>query len=156
VEPRRAAASESGTRKLIRTLGRRRAYWLTLIGAICVSTGGVLYAQHDLGYYSQQNHGAVDQILPTKQADTAVYQVSAYPLHPSELAPGEGRAAVEAYCSTCHSTRYITMQPPLPAQTWEAEVRKMVNVMGQPIPEDAQGEITKYLQTHYTPETRKR
>jgi hypothetical protein len=31
----------------------------------------------------------------------------------------------------------------------------MVNVMGQPIPDEVQPVIIKYLQTHYTPETRK-
>jgi hypothetical protein len=71
------------------------------------------------------------------------------------LEPGEGKAEVEGYCSMCHSTRYITMQPPLPPETWAAEVNKMVKVMGQPIPDDVQPVIIKYLQTHYTPETRK-
>jgi hypothetical protein len=118
-------------------------------------TGGVLYAQHDLGYYSQKTQGTLEQIVPLRETDTTVYQVSAYPLYRSELTPGEGREAVEAYCSTCHSTRYISMQPPLPAQTWAAEVNKMVNVMGQSIPEDVRDQIITYLQTHYTPETRK-
>jgi len=81
--------------------------------------------------------------------------VAAYPLYMPELAPGEGREAVQSYCATCHSTRYITMQPPLPPETWAAEVNKMVNVMGQPIPDEVQPVIIKYLQTHYTPETRK-
>ena len=50
---------------------------------------------------------------------------------------------------------YITMQPPLPAATWEAEVKKMVETFGQPIPQDAIPKIVAYLQKHYTPETRK-
>ncbi|HKW64101.1 MAG TPA: hypothetical protein VJN89_16235 [Candidatus Acidoferrum sp.] len=55
----------------------------------------------------------------------------------------------------CHSTRYITMQPPLPATTWEAEVNKMIKTFGAPIPEATAKKITSYLQTHYTPQTRK-
>lgn len=156
MEPHRAAASYGRSRELMRKLSHKRVRWLALISAALAVSGGVLYAQYDLGYYTQKTPGSLEQLLPMRQAETAVQQVSAYPLYPTELAVGEGREAVEAYCSTCHSARYITMQPPLPAQTWAAEVNKMVNVMGQPIPEDAQRLITKYLQTHYTPETRKR
>ena len=55
----------------------------------------------------------------------------------------------------CHSTRYITMQPPLPVATWEAEVTKMMKAYGAPIPEAAAKKITTYLQGHYAPENRK-
>ena len=36
-----------------------------------------------------------------------------------------------------------------------AEVNKMVKTFGQPIPTDAVAKIIAYLQSHYTPETRK-
>ena len=155
MEPDREAASHRGPCKLMRIGSRKKIRVLVLIGALLAITGGVLYAQYDLGYYSSKTHGFLKQLAPMTQTETSVQQVGAYPVYPAELAAGEGREAVAAYCSTCHSTRYITMQPPLPAQTWEAEVKKMVNVMGQPIPEDVQGQIIKYLQMHYTPETRK-
>jgi hypothetical protein len=48
------------------------------------------------------------------------------------------------------------MQPPLPAATWEAEVNKMGKVFGAQIPAESQASILKYLESHYTPETRKR
>jgi hypothetical protein len=48
------------------------------------------------------------------------------------------------------------MQPPLPPETWAADVDKMIKVMGQPIPEDVQPVIIKYLRTHYAPENRNR
>jgi hypothetical protein len=48
------------------------------------------------------------------------------------------------------------MQPPLPAATWEAEVAKMNKAYGAPIPDGVSQKIVQYLQTHYTPETRKR
>ncbi len=85
----------------------------------------------------------------------AVYGVGAYPLHPPELPPGEGREGVEAYCGFCHSARYITMQPPLPPDVWANEVYKMINAYGALIPEDETKRIVAYLQAHYTPETRK-
>lgn len=62
----------------------------------------------------------------------------------------------EAYCNTCHTPSYITMQPPLPAATWEAEVKKMGTAFGAQIPADSQANILKYLDAHYTPKTRKR
>jgi hypothetical protein len=71
------------------------------------------------------------------------------------MAEGEGRAETASFCSLCHSTRYITMQPPLPPATWEAEVTKMRKMLGAPIPDASAALIIKYLQTHYTPETRK-
>lgn len=55
----------------------------------------------------------------------------------------------------CHSTRYITMQPPLPAATWEAEVNKMNKTFGANIPEAVSQKIVRYLQANYTPATRK-
>lgn len=117
---------------------------------------GTLKGDLQRGDYSQTNPGSLSQPAPRAQPSGATYAVDAYPLYRPELEPGEDRELAEAYCNTCHSTRYITMQPPLPAATWEAEVNKMIHVFGQAIPEDASPKIIKYLQTHYTPETRKR
>ena len=129
--------------------------FIAILAALSAAAGSLVYAQLDAGYYSQKNRGAIMQSAPPMQTDGATYSVAAYPLYPPELAPGPGREEVQSYCATCHSTRYITMQPPLPPDTWTAEVNKMVKVMGQPIPDDVQPVIIKYLQTHYTPETRK-
>ena len=117
---------------------------------------GILLAETQTGDYSLGNLGSVSQPAPLRQTADAVYGVNAYPQYRPSLVPGDGRKTVEDYCSSCHSLRYITMQPPLPAATWEAEVNKMVKIFGQPIPEEAQPVIIKYLQAHYTPETRKK
>jgi hypothetical protein len=63
---------------------------------------------------------------------------------------------VNTYCNVCHSPRYITMQPVLPAGTWTDEVNKMIKTYGAAVPDDAAQKIIQYLQSHYTPETRKR
>jgi mono/diheme cytochrome c family protein len=136
-------------------MGRTTVWFFAVLAGLTAAAGSLVYAQFDGGYYSQKNSGAIAQTAPPKQTDGASYSVAAYPLYPPDLAPGAGREAVQSYCATCHSTRYITMQPPLPSGTWAAEVNKMVKVMGQPIPDDAQLVIIKYLQMHYTPETRK-
>jgi hypothetical protein len=62
---------------------------------------------------------------------------------------------VQSFCGICHSTTYITMQPPLPSATWDVEVNKMIDTFGAPIPEASAQAIKTYLKRHYTPETRK-
>jgi mono/diheme cytochrome c family protein len=60
--------------------------------------------------------------------------------------PG-GAAAdpVNANCVTCHSPGMVLNQPPLPRATWEAEVRKMINVYKAPIQDAAIAPIVAYL-----------
>ncbi len=81
-------------------------------------------------------------------APGSVYDVGSFPLLPLELPPGEGREETGAWCSACHSLRYMTMQPPLPPEAWQATVRKMIEVHGAAIPEAAAGRIVWYLQAH--------
>jgi mono/diheme cytochrome c family protein len=66
------------------------------------------------------------------------------------LKEGPGKDVVLANCVTCHSVDYIPMNSPfLDEKGWEAEVTKMVKVMGAPVrPEDAET-IRNYLVTHY-------
>jgi len=114
-----------------------------------------VYAELQKGHYQSAALGQSQQAGLSESLPDAEYGGSAYPLYPPELAAGEGKAEVEGYCSVCHSTRYITMQPPLPAAAWEAEVTKMKKALGATIPNEATAKIIGYLQTHYTPETRK-
>lgn len=95
------------------------------------------------GVYGATVAGAA---APRAEAQGSVYDVGPYPLSTPDLPPGEGRDATVAMCSVCHSLRYITMQPPLPPETWRATVRKMIDVHGATIPEDVAESITKYLQ----------
>lgn len=123
--------------------------------AVCLLAAGAVYADLVIGKYTSINLGqSYQRSLPVQQPD-GVYKVSAYPLFTPELAPGQGRQYVVAYCNICHSPNYVLMQPPLPAALWEAEVHKMVNAFGANIPPNVQQQIIRYLQTHYTPETRK-
>ena len=118
-------------------------------------TAGVVCAELKKGYYSPDQLGSIQQAAPAALSPGADYEVSAYPVSTLELAPGDGRQDVQIYCNTCHSPRYITMQPPLPAATWEDEVSKMNKAYGAAIPEENAKKIIEYLQAHYTPETRK-
>ena len=116
---------------------------------------GVVYADLKKGYYSPDQLGSIQQAAPAALSPDTNYEVAAYPVPTLDLVPGDGRQDVQIFCNTCHSPRYITMQPPLPAATWEDEVNKMNKAYGAGIPEDTTRKIIAYLQTHYTPETRK-
>ncbi len=133
----------------------KRCFALLLGGSLTiVLVAGLLFAQVEKGSYAPAPLGQLQRPAPAALTDDSVYQVSAYAQYSVELAEGEGRAETASFCSLCHSTRYIMMQPPLPAATWEAEVTKMRKTFGAPIPDASAALIIKYLQTHYTPETR--
>lgn len=122
---------------------------------LLVAAGGVVYAELQSGQYTTRSLGSIQQAAPTEFAVDAKYEASAYPSYAPELAPGEGQPETVSFCSICHSTRYITMQPPLPAAAWDAEVTKMIKAYGAPIPDATAKKITLYLQQHYAPENRK-
>jgi len=115
----------------------------------------VVYAELKKGYYAPAQLGILRQPAPVELSPDSNFQVSAYPVPAADLAPGDGLQDVQIYCNTCHSPRYITMQPPLPAATWEAEVNKMNKTFGAAIPDENTQKIILYLQSRYTPDTRK-
>ena len=128
-----------------------------LASVLCAAlASAALFAEFNAGFYTQDGPGSIRQTLPYAASTGASYDVGAYTLYPATLASGDGQQEVKSYCNTCHSPRYITMQPPLPADVWAAEVNKMMKTYGASIPEDATHKIIQYLQTHYTPETRKK
>ena len=135
---------------------KNRALTIFAVAGGVAIAAGVVYADLKKGYYAPDQLGSIQQAAPSALSPDADYEVSAYPVPSLDLAPGDGRQDVQIYCNTCHSPRYITMQPPLPAATWEDEVNKMNKAYGAGISEDTSRKIIEYLQTHYTPETRKR
>jgi hypothetical protein len=132
---------------------RVRAIFLVMCSLVLVA--GAVYADLKKGYYRPAELGSVQQSGPVELSPDSNYQVSAYPVPAADLAPGDGIQEVRIYCNTCHSPRYITMQPPLPAATWEAEVNKMNKTFGAAIPDDSTQKIILYLQAHYTTENRR-
>jgi hypothetical protein len=67
-----------------------------------------------------------------------------------KLAAGEAAALVQLRCSTCHSLDYIVMNSPfLTRAVWDAEVRKMMKIMGAPIAENEVAPIVDYLSQYY-------
>jgi len=124
-------------------------------GLMLAATGTAVLAQFQSGSYGSKKANSIDQTAQDQMSSDGNFAVASFPSLAPELAEGEGRPETESFCAMCHSTRYIVMQPPLPAATWEAEVSKMIKTFGAPIPEASAKKIISYLQTHYTPETRK-
>ena len=59
-------------------------------------------------------------------------------------------ALVRARCSICHSLDYIPMNSRFMNRAgWEAEVRKMIKVMGAPVSEEEAARIIDYLTRNY-------
>jgi sulfite dehydrogenase (cytochrome) subunit B len=66
------------------------------------------------------------------------------------LAKDPGSDLVRARCAICHSLDYIPMNSPFMTRTgWEAEVRKMIKMMGAPVAEAEVAPIVDYLAAHY-------
>src|SRR5258707_256690 len=124
------------------------------VGVAMALAGGLVFAQMRSGSYGSSNAASIGQGAAPVFAPDAKSDVGTYPSYAPELAEGDGKQEVQSFCTSCHSTRYITMQPPLPGATWEAEVSKMIKVYGAPIPEATAKKITAYLQGHYARENR--
>lgn len=66
------------------------------------------------------------------------------------LTNGPGKDTVEAMCSGCHSLDYIPLNSPfLDQQGWAAEVNKMINAYGAPIPQADAAKAIAYLAANY-------
>ncbi|MGZ5093562.1 MAG: c-type cytochrome [Burkholderiales bacterium] len=60
------------------------------------------------------------------------------------------RDVVARNCVMCHSLDYIPMNSPfLDRKGWEAEVTKMIKIMGAPIKPEEVPDIVDYLSRHY-------
>lgn len=135
-----------------RMLNRRRNIFILLTSLTVFSFA--VFGQLKKGNYRPAELGAIQQAGTQELSPDSVYEVPPYPVPTLELAAGDGRAEVQIFCNTCHSPRYISMQPPLSGEAWEAEVNKMDKTFGANIPQDSKQKIIRYLQQHYTPETR--
>lgn len=132
----------------------RRSITLVMV-TLGILAGSVVQAQHKAGQYEPATSGKIARPLPQTASADASYDVGPFLTYQPVLAPGDGSREVAVYCNTCHSPMYITMQPPLSAEAWAAEVTKMRKTFGADIPDEVAQKVTEYLGSHYTPETRK-
>ncbi len=83
----------------------------------------------------------------TMQKYTAIDTVVNIDDYQVNFPEGEGYSEFKSSCITCHSLRYIEMQPDFPEKTWETIVNKMKKNFGAPISDSASVKIVKYLTT---------
>ena len=63
----------------------------------------------------------------------------------TELPNAPGYETFKTNCTSCHSARYIQMQPEFPEKTWTTIVTKMQKSFGAPVTDSSAKEIVKYL-----------
>ena len=134
---------------------KRFSVLLPAAGLLLIAAGAAEFAQFQSGSYGSTKTPSLKQTVPPQLSRDGNFSVAPFPSLAPELAEGEGRAETQSFCAACHSTRYVTMQPPLPAATWDVEVNKMIKTFGAPIPDATAKKIVSYLQQYYTPENRK-
>src|ERR1051325_729480 len=83
---------------------------------------------------------------PKPQADSAVHAIE-LPRYQPNLPAAPERDVFAVACLSCHSARYVTMQPPMTAAKWEESVRKMIKTFGAPITEQQVPQIVQYIMT---------
>jgi len=63
----------------------------------------------------------------------------------TELPNAPGYDVFKTNCTSCHSARYVQMQPQFPEKTWTTIVTKMQKNFGAPVTDSSAKEIVKYL-----------
>jgi mono/diheme cytochrome c family protein len=79
-----------------------------------------------------------------------VYSIVLPHLEP-ELPLGPGRDDYLVVCVSCHSARYVMMQPYFPQRQWEETVDKMTKVYGAQMDQEQRASIVQYLVATHGP-----
>jgi mono/diheme cytochrome c family protein len=70
-----------------------------------------------------------------------------------ELPVAPGRDEYLVVCVSCHSPRYVMMQPFFPQRQWEETVDKMAKVYGAQMDQDQRASILQYLVATHGPDS---
>jgi hypothetical protein len=103
--------------------------WLALAAMSLIGAGVAIAAN------PAPPHGTVTIVLPNDAG--------------TSFRPGPGMETAQRYCLTCHSSAYVLIQPGLTTVQWTAEVKKMKNAYGAPIPDNQVAALVTYLATEY-------
>ena len=66
------------------------------------------------------------------------------PVSEASFPPGDG-AEITGQCLICHSAGMVLRQPPLTKDEWTAEINKMRNAFGAPLPSGQVEALARYL-----------
>ncbi|WP_214096497.1 hypothetical protein [Candidatus Methylacidithermus pantelleriae] len=97
----------------------------------------------------QYTVGALEVTYPVPlpvQTENSLFSVGPYPTVLPDLPSFPGKNLVVSYCSGCHTTQYLLMQPKLSPEGWKKIVAKMEVSFGAPVPKKAEGPILTYLE----------
>lgn len=61
----------------------------------------------------------------------------------------QGAELAMAHCLQCHSSEYVTSQPPLGREAWLASIEKMRKRYGAAVPAEAEAPLLDYLVATY-------
>jgi cytochrome c5 len=82
---------------------------------------------------------------PTSKAAANPVHSIVLPQYTPEISDGPNKEIYQRNCLTCHTARYVSVQPRFSKTVWLSEVKKMVDAYGAPIPEADQALIVEYL-----------
>ena len=88
-------------------------------------------------------------LLPTLAALAIAADDWTLPPEKPVLKPIPGVELVQSNCLICHSTEYITTQPPLTREQWKASVTKMQQKYAAPIAAESVEPLADYLVRSY-------
>ena len=71
------------------------------------------------------------------------------PLETATYKPVRGVELAQAFCVQCHSVEYTAVQPPMAEKFWDAEVKKMRDKYGAPVPTEMDAKLVEYLTAAY-------
>jgi hypothetical protein len=71
------------------------------------------------------------------------------PVETGTYKKASGADLANANCLICHSTEYVSTQPPMPRKFWETAVKKMKEKFGAPTPDAQVAAIVDYLTANY-------
>lgn len=91
--------------------------------------------------------------ITTEPQDTNKVHSIIVPHFEPELPAAPGRDDYLVVCLSCHSPRYVTMQPLFPQRQWEETVDKMAKVYGAQMDQDQRASIVQYLVTTHGPDS---
>lgn len=87
-------------------------------------------------------------VIAAISASAAPLKIELPPETPAfKTAPGADLAMGQ--CIMCHSTEYVTTQPPLAPAAWKAIVEKMQKKFGAPLPAEQVETLVDYLAKSY-------
>jgi len=98
-----------------------------------------------MAMYAAQQSKPVSSSASKQMAGDGQVQRITLPQYPAQIAPGPNVEVYKKNCLTCHTTRYVSMQPGFAKAVWQSEVKKMVEVYGAPISDADQTLIVEYL-----------